>query len=56
MDNLKLSELKDELSKEWNKPKAQNIKSKLDKREARSYKKIKELQEKLNNLKHENKG
>ena len=38
---------KELLSAEWNKPKAQNIKHKDDKREARSYERIKELQEKI---------
>jgi len=40
-----LQSYKRQLSEEWNKPKAKNIKSDHDKREARSYKRIKELQE-----------
>lgn len=49
----KLNELKKQLSEEWNKPKAQNIKNDYDEREARSYKKIKEIQEKINQIKKE---
>ena len=45
---LTLDELTTQLSEEWNKPKAQNIKKEYDVREARSYKKIKELQEQIN--------
>jgi len=52
MNNLeKIRELKIELSNEWQKPKAQNIKNDYDKREARSYKKITELYEKINEIK-----
>ncbi len=40
-----LNQIKTDLSNEWNKPKAKNIKGDHDKREARSYKKIGELQE-----------
>jgi hypothetical protein len=50
MENL--LELKTELSKEWNKPKAQNIKSEKDKREARSYKRIKDLQKQIDKVKN----
>jgi len=45
-----LSSLKTELSQEWNKRKAQNIKE--DKGEARSYKKIKEIQKQIYKLKN----
>ncbi len=43
-----INELRSQLSAEWNKPKAQNIKEEWDKREARSYERIKQLQEDIN--------
>jgi hypothetical protein len=51
--NMKdLLTLKTELSNEWNKPKAKNIKGKTDKREARDYKKIESLQSDMEKVKH----
>jgi len=47
-----LSKLETGLSQEWNKPKAQNIKEKQDDREARSYKRIKELQDQISKIKN----
>lgn len=45
-------QLKKELSQEWNKPKKENIKNEHDKREPRSYKKIRVLQERIRNYKN----
>lgn len=43
-----INAFKTQLSAEWNKPKAKNIKGKWDKREPRDYDKIAELQEDVN--------
>lgn len=50
-EDKNISQLKNELSQEWNKPKAQNIKEKYDKREARSYNEIKNIQKQINKIK-----
>lgn len=43
------TELRTELNKEWAKPKSSNLKV-IDSREPRDYKKIKELQDRINAL------
>jgi hypothetical protein len=48
----KLLKLKTELSDELKKPKTKNIKGEHDKREPRSEKKIKELQDKIYKIKN----
>ena len=57
----KLNELKTELSKEWNKPKYENLRRNkegivIDNRQPRDYNKIKCLQTQIKNLKNGNKN
>ena len=50
-ENSELNKLRTELSAEWNKPKKENLNPNYETRTPRDLKKIKELQEKIAELK-----